>query len=365
MQAARELDPDYFSPVLLSSTFIARGYLGFLNEALGAHEEPTVEMRLTTDNPRNPLNRANARELALLLAMRRGELSEYRAVETNGRERSYFYAIASEPLQPACLRCHGDPADAPKMLLQQYGAEAGFHEQAGNIRALLSMRVSLEGYFREAQRFLLIIAAALLTVFAALYAIFCNFLHRIENSHRQINEQKAALERLSQRDPMTGALNRHGFRIAFENQLRVAQRYREPLGLILLDLDRFKQINDAHGHGAGDRVLVAVAAAVKHALRDSDLFCRWGGEEFLIAVPKNDPTRTAALAERLRVALAATAVDYAGQHVTVSASFGVAGLRDGDGLEQMVRRADDAMYRAKSGGRNRVVVDTPENRHDA
>lgn len=167
---------------------------------------------------------------------------------------------------------------------------------------------------------------------------------------------EAELSRLARTDPLTGVLNRRGFEEAGHRLCTAARRYRTPLSLLVVDLDHFKAVNDRHGHAVGDAVLVALARTLNGNIRtDIDVVARIGGEEFVVVLPHTDAAGAAALAERLRCALAiGNEIDW----TAPTASFGVATLGESDtGIDALVQRADAALYLAKRRGRNRVVVD--------
>ena len=153
-------------------------------------------------------------------------------------------------------------------------------------------------------------------------------------------------------DPLTGLLNRR----SLENRAHELFRAGRPFSLAMGDLDHFKNLNDAHGHDAGDRALRVFARTLRGALRDDDIVARYGGEEFVIVLPGQEPPAAAAALERVREALALSVVGGTTPSFTVS--FGVAYSADVDSLEDLVRAADAALFRAKRDGRNRVVVDS-------
>jgi diguanylate cyclase (GGDEF)-like protein len=160
------------------------------------------------------------------------------------------------------------------------------------------------------------------------------------------------------RDGLTHAYNKRYFSDRLDGELQYAQRHQAPLGLVLLDIDHFKMINDRHGHLAGDEVLVQLAALVMSMLREGDLFARYGGEEFAIIAPATDLDAIRPLCERLRTAIEAHPFVHEGTRIRVTASFGVArapGARISSPAE-FVACADEALYAAKRGGRNRVGV---------
>ena len=164
--------------------------------------------------------------------------------------------------------------------------------------------------------------------------------------------KSAELERASETDALTGLFNRRRLDQAFEYEIGRASRYGQPLSLILADIDRFKSVNDTHGHQVGDLVLQEVAEILRQGMRSVDTVGRWGDEEFLIVCPDTDLDGAAALADKLRGTIAGNLRALAPGQTT--SSFGVAQYRDGDSMEDLVARADAALYRAKAGGRNRV-----------
>ncbi len=164
--------------------------------------------------------------------------------------------------------------------------------------------------------------------------------------------EKRLLE-MATRDPLTDLVNRQAFEPVFSQALAQSRRSEGRLSLVLFDIDRFKRINDEHGHLNGDRVLRAVADLARHNVREADTLCRWGGEEFLILLRDCDVPEAARIADKLRRAVAEA--PPAGIPVTIS--LGVVAWRPGESGDTLIGRADDAMYRAKRNGRDRVEVD--------
>ncbi len=161
------------------------------------------------------------------------------------------------------------------------------------------------------------------------------------------------LRRLATTDPLTGAFNRrHGQTLLADTFGDDGDRRRQP-GLLMLDIDHFKAINDRHGHETGDTALRAAVEACRAVLGDAGSVVRWGGEEFLIILP--DATEAAATAERLRAAVGDLRIAAGEDSIGITVSIGVA-ADHGDGPHGVVRRADAALYSAKRGGRNRVVI---------
>ncbi len=162
------------------------------------------------------------------------------------------------------------------------------------------------------------------------------------------------LERLTLADALTGLGNRRAFDEALSSEAARASRAGEALGLIMLDVDHFKRVNDRHGHQAGDAALVTVARALDRTARAGDRACRIGGEEFALLLPGADAAAAAVVAERIRTAIA-NAATPAGP---VTVSLGVASTGPGGDVDDLVREADANLYAAKERGRNRVVTTT-------
>lgn len=174
---------------------------------------------------------------------------------------------------------------------------------------------------------------------------------------RELEHANRELERLVTLDPLTGARNRRCLMERAAGEMARAQRQGRALSVLAIDLDHFKDINDAHGHAAGDTVLKCFVKRASAILRPSDLIGRTGGEEFVILLPEASRDDALAIAERIRAALATMPVQTGEGPVTVTASFGIAVFgADGTNPEQLMNRADRRLYAAKHAGRNQVVA---------
>ena len=161
------------------------------------------------------------------------------------------------------------------------------------------------------------------------------------------------LEKLASTDYLTGIFNRHKFEGLMKSEIERVERYDNPLSIVMFDIDYFKKVNDTYGHDKGDRILQNITSVVREHIRKSDIFARWGGEEFLILCPETESDNAAVLAEKLRSAIASLRIDEVG---IVTSSFGVTAFDKGETKESFIKRVDDALYKAKSEGRNRVAV---------
>ncbi len=156
-------------------------------------------------------------------------------------------------------------------------------------------------------------------------------------------------------DSLTQISNRRAFDFELSRKMIEWERQRSPLALLMIDIDYFKRVNDQFGHPAGDMILMQVAAAIKDAVRDMDLVCRYGGEEFAAILPIKRPQESLQSAERIRQKIAATTFEAENLKLNVTVSIGVAEAMKGDDQELIVKRADTALYDSKRNGRNRVT----------
>jgi len=165
--------------------------------------------------------------------------------------------------------------------------------------------------------------------------------------------QSARLEAMLFEEPLTGLSNRRFILTQLAGAISAARRHERPLTIAIIDIDHFKAVNDEHGHAAGDRVLADVASALREHMRAEDQLGRLGGEEFLALVPDADAHVAAAAVEKLRAEVAALAVEHDGAVLAVTVSIGWA-TWEGESAEELMRRADEALYEAKRSGRDRV-----------
>lgn len=178
---------------------------------------------------------------------------------------------------------------------------------------------------------------------------------------QDVNQQKALIEALkvqARKDVLTGLNNRRHFLELCETEMQRSVRYGTPVSMLMLDIDHFKRINDAHGHKAGDLVLVQLAHIMKETLRSVDIVGRYGGEEFAILLPETDHRKAMEVAERLRLDIAAAAIVLeVGMPLKITVSIGVASAHGQEtNVDILLNAADQALYRAKNGGRNQVML---------
>ncbi len=210
---------------------------------------------------------------------------------------------------------------------------------------LLYLACHLEELFTPRGLDLVVTLGPVMAVLSALIP----FHSGIEQTVKSLRSERAQMQTLAERDPLTQLYNRRGMETFFSALFMASEA---TLGVILFDIDHFKAVNDRYGHDVGDQVLRQVAQRCGAVLRQDDRFARWGGEEFLIVVPGVGDRVLKAIAEELRVAISTEDIKPVGQ---VTASFGVTRLGTEDTIDSVLKRVDQAMYAAKVEGRNRVV----------
>jgi diguanylate cyclase (GGDEF)-like protein len=219
------------------------------------------------------------------------------------------------------------------------------------------------------------IIAAGAVAFAALFFMYIRLVRsrnregeksrlELEHAHEALEQKHLELQTLSEElrissvtDPLTGASNRRFFLDSAAKMVSSANRHHYPFSVVMIDVDHFKRINDKYGHPAGDKVLQTLAAISKAALREEDVFARFGGEEFMAILPNTDAQAGQAVAERLRAKVMAHPVKVNDESLYITISCGVSEHRSNETtIENAIKRADEALYAAKDSGRNQVVI---------
>jgi diguanylate cyclase (GGDEF)-like protein len=289
-----------------------------------------------------PLNPANAPDLFEAEALARVDGGE---AEVSGHERRgdrlMFRYLAPLRMEQGCLECH---ANQGYLVGQVGGGVSVSFDVTEAEQGVAQARWIAVGLFAFT-------TAALLVVMGRL----------VSSLHRRLNAAEARIVEMAITDELTGLHNRRFTEQRLKEELIRSQRHDRRTSCILLDIDLFKQVNDTFGHAAGDAVLRRLATAAVAVLRESDLLGRWGGEEFLAVLPETDLAGAQVMAERLRQAIEAMRVEHEGRLLSVTVSLGVAEAPagfdpDARDADRLVARADEALYRAKAAGRNRVEV---------
>lgn len=202
------------------------------------------------------------------------------------------------------------------------------------------------------------IGISVILLLVVLYTLRLKTLHgRLQEAEEKLLDKNAELEKLSITDKLTGAYNRYKLDISLQEYIAVSQRYDRALSIILFDLDYFKNINDQHGHQAGDEVLRVFSRLVKQAVRKSDVFGRWGGEEFLLICPETTRAQAMDLANKIRWLISGHQFK---EGFYQNVSCGVTDLKPDQTADQLISYCDKLLYEAKNTGRDRAVSDSEE-----
>ena len=303
-----------------------------------AAQKGLFRFHITSLNPLNPANAPDPFETDALRKFAAGA-KESSSYESRDGE-VYFRYMAPLVTEQSCLACH---------------AQQGYKE--GDIRGGISVTSSATetaGKIKESRLFLIFAAILIISlILAIIYLVARSFITDLRTAETKLVE-------MATQDFLTGLLNRRETFRRLDEELQRSRRLATPFSVLLLDLDHFKQVNDVHGHSAGDLVLQAVAAALRQGVRPYDLCCRYGGEEFLVILPETALEDAAGIAERLRRDIENLKITAAKETaLQITASIGAAALLGHETIDQLIARADEAMYNAKSTGRNRVCLAEP------
>lgn len=167
------------------------------------------------------------------------------------------------------------------------------------------------------------------------------------------------MEYMARTDLLTGLSNRRDMVERLDRELSRYKRYGAPFSVILFDIDNFKQVNDRYGHDVGDKTLRTIAGVFGRELRKTDVCGRWGGEEFLVLCPETGPAEAFLVGEKCRRAIGATEMYSRLGDIRVTLSGGICGVEPGLGIDELIRRADEALYGAKGSGKNKVLLWAP------
>lgn len=300
-----------------------------------SEKEGLFKFHITSLHLINPANKPDDFETRALSLFEKGTKETSRTEKKNGI--TYFRYMSPLYVEKECLQCHS---------AQGY--------KIGEVRGGISITFDIENIRSklETNNIYTIIFGLLSTSF--LIGLIFIFTTRLIKKTSEIQQR---FEYLAITDGLTGIFNRRHIMIRFNEEFERAQRLNKNLGCIMIDMDRFKSINDEFGHLVGDEGLREVSVRIKNSIRIYDVLGRYGGEEFLIILPDTDFDNTRSLAERIRENVKADIFLAADMplHIHITVSLGIARMTDGDNsIDDIIKRADKGLYKAKNSGRDRV-----------
>ena len=291
---------------------------------------------ITSLNPLNPGNQPDPKESEALRSFETGSQERFWTEAIGGR--TYTRYMAPLRAEQSCLECH---------------AEQGY--KVGDIRGGISFTYDTEEVQAKLRTNLYLVSSLALLTTGLLMGLVVLFFRQLV---KKLAEARRLLETLATTDPLTGLSNRRQIMARLEEECERIQRGGIGLSCIMLDVDHFKQVNDTYGHQQGDEVLKMIASQARASLRAYDVVGRYGGEEFIVLLPETDLETAQAVAERLHLAIQASAIlkTATGHPQPTTVSLGLTQWRSGDTVDTLIHRADEALYRAKANGRNRIEI---------
>lgn len=298
-----------------------------------AQGDKTVQFHITSLSPLNPANAPDSFERTALIKFEAGQTEDFMFEENAAG--SFFRYMAPLVTETACLQCHG---------------AQGYKE--GDIRGGISVTVPATKAIEELNFSGIYLLASTIGIITLIISLIIYISHYFI---RDLKRSEQKLLNMATRDFLTNLLNRgEGFK-RFREEIAKNSRTAEPLSTVLIDIDHFKRINDTYGHQAGDQVLQSFADGIVEALREYDIICRYGGEEFLIMLPSTPLAKATQIAERLRERVEKIGVPWhEGPPIRFTISLGVCQFSSNETLDELISRVDSALYTAKANGRNRV-----------
>ena len=305
-----------------------------IGAVLSADSEEYV--RLTSLLPVNPNNRADAWEQRVLQSMEQ-DRTDHSTVEGTGEMQRLRY-MRPLVVEESCLKCHDT---------QGY--------KVGDVRGAISISLEYEETARAIRGSRISLAVLCVGVLGMVSTII---LVQVRGLEREVHEATNSLRVRAVTDGLTGLNNRQTILQRLAMEIRRAVRRKTGVGVLMVDLDHFKRVNDTHGHPVGDVVLRRVAETIQHSVRDYDSVGRVGGEEFLVVAPDIDERLLASMAERIRTQIEAIDFDDVIEGLRMTASVGTTLCERAmpESPDSVIARADAALYRAKAEGRNRVAA---------
>ena len=314
---------------------------------------PGYEYKEAVLNPTNARDRANEWEERVIQDFRDGKVDLKQEVSGEvgeGMHRALYVARPITIKQPQCMACHSSPAVAPPTMLKIYGEKNGFGWAMNETVGVQVVKVPMFYPLEKARQTFYTVMGALFGSFVLLFVgLNLSLSSLVIEPMSRLNLK---LEDLATKDFLTDLVNRRRFFERLETEMAAIRVKNSSLSVVMFDIDFFKRINDTFGHDSGDVVLKSTALRVRELLRSSDCAARFGGEEFIILLKETPLDAAMAIAEAVRARIAGTPFDAVGH---VSASFGVATWDHKEDSHALIKRADEALYAAKSKGRNCVV----------
>jgi diguanylate cyclase (GGDEF)-like protein len=295
-----------------------------------AEKEGLFKFHITSLKLMNPHNEADEFEKKALLQFEGGAVKEVTKTEVINNRTNFRY-MAPLRIENDCLQCHKHQ-----------------HYAVGDVRGGISITFDIEDLRGKIRSNTIIIAVFGIITTLLLLGLISFFLSRLI---RKLDEARQTIEKIAITDALTDLFNRRHILLRFEEEFEKFKRLNKNVSCLMIDVDNFKDVNDSYGHQIGDQVLQAISARMRDSVRAYDILGRYGGEEFLIVMPDTGLEDATGLAERIRISVKEVLIGNA----AVTLSLGVVCSQVSDrSVDDIIRRADENLYKAKKGGRDRI-----------
>lgn len=347
-EVTRICPKNIFSPPLHSSSYITRRVIDYTNsERKNAGLQP-LEFKWASRNPLNPLNKANTFEESILERLEKNQKISYNNLRTVNHKTYYYMVLPGKRVMHSCLACHASVQTAPNEMVTMYGANSGYGYKLGDLSSIISIQIDITDILKAHRHKMIIFAIFLAIVFIIAYLVII-----------WLVQKKQSLEEQAYRDPLTHLLNRSLYKSTYENEQLRCRRDKKYLAILIMDIDFFKQYNDSSGHQAGDSVIKQVADETARSFnRISDFVFRIGGEEFSVICSAFEAKQLEQMAQNLCKNIENLQIKHpvseVKNSVTVSIGLGIIDSSSKASFDEIYKSSDEALYRAKNDGRNRV-----------
>lgn len=360
------LDKDYMNPFFTSGTLLTQTLHEYTKPILlKKGEEPGI-YKLASLNPLNLKNKATQYERDLFESLAQSKEKTFTEIIKENNNTYLLYAEFFPKMKARCMQCHSTPDKAPKRQVEKYGTTHGYNYKVGDPSALITMRAPLDASMEKMRQDVIWTGLIVFLVFLVLFVIGEFVIHKINKQREKLARNKEIRNLLikeSQKDPLTGLLNRRPLRSIFETEYNRSKRDDKNLVVLLIDVDYFKKFNDQYGHLEGDYVLKVVADLLSKCFnRSHEHVFRYGGEEFAV-ISSDERLKNNVLkwTKNFQKCLGDECIEHTGSdYKCLTVSIGVYKLETGSEampeIEDVIEKADKALYKAKEKGRNQTVI---------
>ncbi|MGL1933233.1 MAG: diguanylate cyclase [Desulfotalea sp.] len=345
----------YFDPSVLSFSYIARQIQKKYEEIEREKGEMPYHYRLSATSPRNPINKASKHEATILERFRNNEIDKFTEYIHRDDEKFYVSYTPISRTDTSCMRCHSTPDKAPRGLVERYGRHVGFNVPIGTIRAMIVMEIP----FSEIENEALKNYATNMSILLFIFVLFNGILVALLKKEKMLSQANNELAKLSNIDKLTNIYNRRYFDKFMEDQFNIMKRDENFLSLVMCDIDHFKQYNDIYGHQAGDKCLSSIALSISNTLkRPTDIVARYGGEEFVVVLPGTNSDGALYVANLIQNEISKINISHKGSStssvITLSMGVGTIVPDNDNSVVELIKNADNLLYKAKGKGRNSI-----------